>query len=98
MRLARRPFLVGLLHGAAGSAALMLVVLAGIPSAIGGLLYVLTFGIGSTAGMLLVSGLIGIPFAVTLRRSRTGLVGIQAVAGAASLVLGCWLIWHLGAT
>src|SRR5262249_52382353 len=58
----RRPFMVGLLHGMAGSAALMLLVLATIPSAASALLYVLVFGIGSTAGMLCLSGLIGVPF------------------------------------
>jgi ABC-type nickel/cobalt efflux system permease component RcnA len=66
-----RPFLVGLLHGMAGSAALMLLVLASIPSLVGGLLYILVFGVGSTAGMLLISGLIGIPFTLTADRSRT---------------------------
>ncbi len=95
LSLGRRPFLVGLVHGMAGSAALMLLVLATIPSALGGLLYVLIFGVGSTAGMLLLSGLIGIPFAVTAGRSRAALMAVQALAGAASLLLGCWLVWDL---
>ena len=95
IRLAGRPFLVGLLHGMAGSAALMLLVLAAIPSPVGGLLYVLVFGIGSTAGMLLLSGLIGLPFVITAGRSRAALLGIQALAGATSLLLGCFLAWDL---
>lgn len=95
LSLGGRPFLVGLLHGMAGSATLMLLVLATIPSAVGGLLYVLVFGVGSTAGMLLLSGLIGIPFAVTAGRSRAALTAVQALAGAASLLLGCWLVWNL---
>jgi len=95
VRLAGRPFLVGLLHGMAGSAALMLLVLATIPSPVGGLLYVLVFGIGSTAGMLLLSGLIGIPFVVAAGRSQVALLGVQALAGAASLLLGGWLAWDL---
>jgi ABC-type nickel/cobalt efflux system permease component RcnA len=94
MRLAGRPFLVGLLHGTAGSAALMLLVLATIPSPVGGLLYVLVFGIGSTAGMLLLSGIIGMPFVVA-GRSRAAVLSIQALAGAASLCLGGWLAWDL---
>jgi hypothetical protein len=95
-RLARRPFLVGVLHGAAGSGALMLLVLASIPSALGGLLYVLTFGVGSTAGMLLVSGCIGVPVAAAFRRSPVSFLGVQALAGAASVALGCWMVWSLG--
>ncbi len=96
LRLGGRPFVVGLLHGMAGSAALMLLVLTTIPSPVAGLLYVFVFGIGSTAGMLLLSGLIGIPFAVTASRSRTAHVTIQMLAGAASLVLGLALAWNLG--
>lgn len=95
IRLAGRPFVVGLLHGMAGSAALMLLVLATIPSPVGGLLYVLVFGIGSTAGMLLLSGLIGLPFVVAAGSSRMTLLGVQALAGGASLLLGGWLAWHL---
>ncbi|HSB71048.1 MAG TPA: urease accessory protein UreH [Candidatus Methylomirabilis sp.] len=92
LRLGGRPFLVGLLHGMAGSAALMLLVLTTIPSPLGGLLYILVFGVGSTAGMLVLSGLIGIPLLLSARRSHTVHVGIQALAGAASLILGLALV------
>jgi high-affinity nickel permease len=96
LRVGGRPFLVGLLHGMAGSAALMLLVLASIPSRIGGLLYIVVFGLGSTAGMLVISGLIGVPFALTANRSR-GVHGIiQTLAGGASLILGLALAWNLG--
>jgi hypothetical protein len=45
--------------------------------------------------MLLISGLIGIPFALTANRSRTVNVIIQIVAGSASLILGLALAWDL---
>jgi high-affinity nickel permease len=90
-RLGRRPFLIGLLHGLAGSAALMLLVLATIPSPAAGVLYILVFGLGSTAGMLLLGGLIGLPFALS-GRSPGLQVGLQTLAGAASLGLGVWLL------
>lgn|SRR5574341_20730 len=93
-RLGGRPFLVGVLHGMAGSAALMLLVLATIPSPLSGLLYILVFGVGSTAGMLVISGLIGIPFILTARRSETAHAAIQTLAGAASLILGLVLAWN----
>jgi high-affinity nickel-transport protein len=96
VRLAGRPFLVGLLHGLAGSAALTLVVLASLPSLAAGVLYVLVFGVGSTAGMLLLSGLIGLPFALAPSRWARFHLGAQSVAGAASLGLGLWLSWTLG--
>jgi high-affinity nickel-transport protein len=92
LRLGSRPFLVGLLHGLAGSAALTLVVLSSIPSAVGGLVYLFVFGIGSTAGMLLLSGLIGLPFALTAERSARAQGILQLVAGLASLGLGLALV------
>jgi hypothetical protein len=88
-----RPFVIGLVHGMAGSAALMLVVAAAIPSALGGLLYILIFGAGATAGMLVLSGLIGLPFAVTASHSPRALVFIQVVAAVVSGVLGLTLLW-----
>ena len=93
LRMGGRPFLVGLLHGMAGSAALMLLVAAAIPSPVGGLLYILVFGAGSTMGMLVLSGLIGLPFVVTADRSPRALVFIQILAGVTSSGLGLTLLW-----
>ncbi len=91
-RIGSRPFLVGLLHGLAGSAALMLLALATIESPVAGIVYVLVFGAGSTAGMLLLSGLMGIPVAVAAGRSRRLQAAIQGLAGATSLGLGVALL------
>src|SRR5262249_7793726 len=93
LRMGGRPFLVGLLHGMAGSAALMLLVAAAIPSPLGGLLYILVFGAGSTMGMLVLSGLIGLPFVVAADWSPRALVFIQIPSGVTSCVLGLMLLW-----
>ena len=93
---AGRPFLVGLLHGLAGSAALTLAVVAAIPDPLAGLFYVLVFGAGSTVGMLVLSGLIALPFVVTANRTRDLHTAVRALAGIASLLLGLWLLWELG--
>ncbi len=97
-RLGSRPFLVGLLHGLAGSAALMLLALATIESPVAGLVYVFVFGVGSTAGMLLLSGLVGIPVAVAAGRSHRLQAAIQGLAGATSLGLGVALLAGFAAT
>jgi sulfite exporter TauE/SafE len=92
----RKPFLVGMIHGLAGSAALMLLVLTTIPSALIGLAYILIFGFGSVGGMLILSSLIGLPFVLTARRFATINRWIRVVAGAASVAFGLFLGWEIG--
>lgn len=95
--LGMRPFLVGMVHGFAGSAGLMLLVLATIPSAIVGMLYIVVFGVGSIGGMILMSSAISLPFLLIARRlSLFGRV-LQASVGVVSLGFGLYLIWHYGA-
>jgi len=91
----KRPFVVGMVHGVAGSAALTLLVLSTIPSVALGLLYIGVFGVGSIGGMLLMSALIGLPFAFTARRYAFINGGIRLVAGAFSIVYGLVLAWNL---
>jgi len=89
-----KPLLIGAVHGLAGSAALTLIVLTQTSSVILGLLYLLCFGAGAAIGMLLLSGLIGLPFALTERR-LTGLHnGLQMAAGALSIAFGLWYAYH----
>jgi ABC-type nickel/cobalt efflux system permease component RcnA len=94
-RLGRRPFVVGMVHGVAGSAALTLAVLTTIPSVALGLIYIAIFGMGSIGGMLLMSALIGLPFAVTARRFSMINGGIRLFAGLFSILFGLALAWNL---
>jgi hypothetical protein len=66
LRGAPQPLLMGLLHGLAGSGALMLLVLATLSSPAAALLYVVVFGVGSTVGMLVLSGLISVVVGVVM--------------------------------
>jgi hypothetical protein len=50
------------------------------------------FGLGSTAGMLLLSGLVGLPMAVAGRRGARLQLTLQAAAGLASAALGAWML------
>ena len=79
--LARRPLLVGAVHGLAGSGALTALVLATLPSTAARLTYMALFGLGSTLGMAALSGLLGWPLA------RVG--SHHAVARGMSLIVGC---------
>jgi nickel/cobalt transporter (NicO) family protein len=81
---ARRPILVGLLHGLAGSGALTILVLASIRSPWVALVTIAIFGMGSIGGMMLLSGLLALPFAWTgvprLGRAARTLAGIASIA------------------
>jgi ABC-type nickel/cobalt efflux system permease component RcnA len=91
----RRPFIVGMVHGLAGSAALMLLVLSTIESPLGGLLYIVIFGLGSVGGMLLLSGIIGLPFILTAQRFTLMNRWIRVIAGVASITFGLFLGWEI---
>ncbi|MCA1564439.1 MAG: hypothetical protein LC803_02035 [Acidobacteria bacterium] len=95
-RVGFKPFVVGAVHGLAGSAALTLLVLAQIDSAAHGLLYLAVFGLGSISGMVLMSGLIGLPFALAARRVSGLHFGLQTAAGAVSIVFGLWYAYATG--
>lgn len=85
-----RPLLVGAAHGLAGSAALTLLVLSQIPSVLLGVTYLAVFGIGTVIGMLMMSGLIGIPFILSARGKSGFHFGLRIVAGAFSILFGLW--------
>lgn len=92
----RKPFFVGMVHGLAGSAALMLLVLTTIPSPLAGLLYIVIFGFGSVGGMLVLSSLIGLPFILTAQRFTALNRWIRLAAGLASAAFGIFLGWDIG--
>jgi hypothetical protein len=88
--LARRPLLVGAVHGLAGSGALAALVLTTLPSTASRLAYMIVFGLGSTAGMAVLSGLLGWPLA-RLGAHEHVTRGISFVVGCMSMVLG--VVW-----
>ena len=89
-RIGWKPVLIGMVHGLAGSGALTLLVLTQISSSLVGFLYVGTFGLGSIVGMLLMSGLIGLPFALASKKLTHLHQGIQTVAAVFSICFGLW--------
>ncbi len=95
-RVGFKPLLVGSMHGLAGSGALTVLVLTQIPSAMLGFFYLLVFGIGSIFGMLLMSFLVGLPFALSSRRLGTVHYGLQTIAGALSIAFGFWYAYETG--
>lgn len=91
-----RSLALGMIHGLAGSAALMLLVLTTIQSTIEGIAYILLFGVGSMLGMTLMSIVIGLPFAISSQRFGALNHTFRLVAGAVSMALGILLMWQTG--
>ena len=97
LRLGWKPVLIGTMHGLAGSGALTLLVLTQISSPWIGLLYLAIFGFGSMVGMLLMSGVIGFPFALTSTRLTHAHDRLQTVAAVLSICFGIWYAYETGA-
>ena len=85
-----RPFLVGTVHGLAGSGALTALVVTTLPSTVARLAYLVLFGAGSTAAMAALSGLLGWPIA-RLGVHHIFVRSVTAVVGGVSTALG--LFW-----
>jgi len=86
-----RALLVGLVHGMAGSAALILLTLQTLHDPWLGMLYMLVFGIGSILGMAAVSVVIAWPLKATGRRLTWAHNGLQATIGLFTLGSGLWI-------
>lgn len=85
-----KPVLIGTIHGLAGSGALTLLVMTQISSSMTGLLYLAVFGLGSIIGMVLMSGLIGFPFAFTSTQLSFAHQRLQVLAALISIGFGLW--------
>jgi hypothetical protein len=90
-----KPVLVGAVHGLAGSAALTLLVLTQIRSMTLGVLYLGMFGLGSMAGMLLMSGIVALPFVLSAQRLTRVHYNLQMAAGALSVCFGLWYAYSI---
>ena len=85
--LARRPLIVGAIHGLAGSGALTALVLTTLPTTTARLTYMALFGLGSTLSMAALSGLLGWPLARLGAHSGVAR-GISMAVGVMSVALG----------
>ena len=91
-----RAIAVGMMHGLAGSAALVMLSLKSLPSWSIGLGYIVVFGLGSIVGMALLSAAMALPlrlsapYLIGLHRSMTALIGLFSCA------LGSYMVVEIG--
>jgi hypothetical protein len=88
-----RSLLVGLMHGMAGSAALIVLAATQVANPLYGILYVLLFGIGSMLGMGALSVVIAVPLVVS-ERWLTGVNrALQVTVGLVTITIGLSTIY-----
>ncbi|MDH3494551.1 MAG: urease accessory protein [Acidobacteriota bacterium] len=92
-RLTPRSVAIGMVHGLAGSAALMLLIVPAINVPAIALLYIALFGAGSIVGMMLMSFLIGLPMYLTAGKFALLNKGILLSAGLFSCGLGIFIVY-----
>jgi len=103
--LARRPLLIGVVHGLAGSGALTALVASSFhgpdaagtgtyASAASGLFFMLLYGVGATIGMALLAGTVGVPLARAMK-TRWGGAILLGASGALSVILGLVWVWPI---
>jgi cytochrome c biogenesis protein CcdA len=83
-----RALFVGMMHGLAGTAALILLTVGAAPSAALGIAQIAAFGVGSVAGMAALSVAIALPLRISARFLTRVHHALHAAAGAATLGLG----------
>jgi ABC-type nickel/cobalt efflux system permease component RcnA len=92
----KKSYLVGIVHGLAGSAALTLLVLASIESPIAGMAFILLFGLGSVLSMGVATILISLPFVFSANRLPSLNRAIQFGVGVLSILFGGFLLYQIG--
>jgi hypothetical protein len=97
-RIGVRPLVIGMIHGLAGSAALLLLLIPIIPSTTLKIVYILVFGAGSIVGMVIMSCMVGLPTRLMAARFLKLNLTIRALAGLFSIGFGIWLLREWAAT
>jgi ABC-type nickel/cobalt efflux system permease component RcnA len=91
-----RPLAIGIVHGLAGSAAVALLVLTTVRDPRWAIVYLLVFGVGTIAGMMLITMMIGVPFAYTGRRFERFNRGLRIASGLISVAFGLFVTFQIG--
>jgi nickel/cobalt exporter len=91
-----RPFVIGLVHGLAGSAAVALLVLSTIRSPAWATAYLLVFGAGTMVGMMIMTTAIAMPLAYTGKKFLSANRFMTTTSGVVSMAFGLFLVYHIG--
>jgi High-affinity nickel-transport protein len=90
-----RPLCIGMAHGLAGSAALLLLVVSSARTMSDGLIYIALFGCGSIVGMMLIGLVLSLPIVWSLRFGRPVFLVVQGLASLGSVGLGLSIVYRI---
>ena len=90
-----RPLVVGVIHGLAGSAAVALLILASIRNSKLAIVYLLVFGVGTIAGMVLISTGIATSLGFAGDRAERFSQRLGLVTGMISVAFGCFMAYRI---
>jgi high-affinity nickel-transport protein len=91
-----RPLVIGIVHGLAGSAAVALLILATIRNSAWAIVYLLVFGVGTIAGMMLITMSIASTFRLVGARFQSFSQRLGMASGLLSLAFGLFLAYQIG--
>jgi cytochrome c biogenesis protein CcdA len=91
-----RSFVIGVVHGLAGSAAIALLVLSTLRDPVWAFLYLGLFGVGTVAGMMILTTAMSFPIAAAARRFGPMERWLGSVTGALSVAFGIFLFYQIG--
>jgi high-affinity nickel permease len=91
-----RPLVVGLVHGLAGSAAVALLVLTTIRNPKWAVIYLFLFGVGTIAGMMLITGAMALPFVYADKRLSRLNPALRVASGLISAAFGLFIVYEIG--
>ena len=87
-----RSLVVGLMHGMAGSAALLVLAVSAVTDPMQGVAYVVLFGLGSMIGMAALGGVIAVPLVTSARLLNSANRSLQAAVGLVTIGIGATTI------
>lgn len=89
--------IIGMIHGLAGSAAMVLLTMSTVTTVWDGAVYIICFGMGTIAGMLFFTTLLGIPFVLSSNHKRVNM-SLTSIMGVVSILFGLYYMYNLGVT
>ncbi|MCM3704341.1 MULTISPECIES: HoxN/HupN/NixA family nickel/cobalt transporter [Cytobacillus] len=92
----KKSFIIGGIHGLAGSAALVLLTTAQAQTELQAFLFILIFGAGTIIGMLLFTTVLGLPFLITSKAQKKIHLNLIRISSAASVLYGVYYIFEVG--